>query len=162
MSAHQLASKKKRFLVHVVPVSFLCVHFKQGLLVAGGGNWGTEPLSSTELFLPSKNKWLKGKELPRWKFQTKNYVFHQTRFNMIISQKCPFVKLVLVQFTKVFPRRLWYLRAANLDGKVVVTCGRDMRQLYTKGLSIEVSSTIKASSTTKTHTHIPTYPHNYL
>ena len=81
---------------------------------------------------------------------------------MVPLQKRPYVKLVLVQFTKVFPRRLWYLRAANLNGKVVVTCGRDMRQLYTKGLSIEVSSTIKATSTTKTHTHNPTYPHNYL
>ena len=36
----------------------------QGLLVTGGSN-GREVLSSTELYLPSKNQWTRGEDLPR-------------------------------------------------------------------------------------------------
>ena len=37
--------------------------FQQGLLVTGGYNSGR--LSSTELYLPSKKQWTRGKDLPR-------------------------------------------------------------------------------------------------
>ena len=38
--------------------------FQQGLLVTGGYNGG--PLSSTELYLPSTNRWTRGGVLPRY------------------------------------------------------------------------------------------------
>jgi len=47
-----------------------CTTFKssngeEGLLVTGGSKSGRLPLSSTELYLPSKNKWTRGGDLPR-------------------------------------------------------------------------------------------------
>jgi len=47
-----------------------CTMFKssngeEGLLVTGGSKSGRLPLSSTELYLPSKNKWTRGGDLPR-------------------------------------------------------------------------------------------------
>ena len=56
-----------------VPVSKSCpisrlVYFEQAILVAGGSVEGSEgwiPISSTELFLPSTNRWTKVGSLPR-------------------------------------------------------------------------------------------------
>ena len=53
----EMFPKKKRFSLYL-PL------FKQGFLVAGGVVWGY--LSSTEIFLPSENKWRKGGDLPWW------------------------------------------------------------------------------------------------
>merc|ERR1719447_1391636 len=38
---------------------------EEGLLVAGGYNYNNVRLSSTELYLPSRNQWTKGGDLPR-------------------------------------------------------------------------------------------------
>ena len=44
--------------------AFFSNSYSQGLLVTGGSN-GREYLSSTELYLPSKKQWTRGKDLPR-------------------------------------------------------------------------------------------------
>ena len=69
---------EKRFYQHIwltlsskiekVPMLFnYLLFFKQGLLVAGGLGSGVF-LSSTEIYLPSNNKWTAVKNLPRFHF----------------------------------------------------------------------------------------------
>ena len=58
ININRLSLPKK---VYVVWLSF----FKQGLLVAGGYGNGVGMLSSTEIYLPSKNNWTRAGELPR-------------------------------------------------------------------------------------------------
>ena len=90
--------------------------FKQGLLVAGGLTYGAY-LSSTEIYLPSNNQWTAEKSLPRFHFAKAPLYFIKKRF-----QCC---SLFTVVEKKGFPRGLYGLRAARLNGEVVVTGGWD-------------------------------------
>ena len=46
--------------------TFFPLYLKQALIVAGGSYCGS--ISSTEIYLPSINKWTRGGNLPRWKY----------------------------------------------------------------------------------------------
>ena len=46
-------------------VAQFLLHFKQALLVAGGRDSSNDLLSSTELYLPSTNGWIRKANLPR-------------------------------------------------------------------------------------------------
>ena len=88
---------EKRFFQHIwstlsskiekVPMLFhYLLFFKQGLLVAGGFNGGQ--LSSTEIYLPSNNKWTAVKNLPRFHFAKAPLYFIKNCFYCLFSVNC--------------------------------------------------------------------------